>query len=104
MTEKFKNAVKDTIYDGEINEKEKELLLKLAMQENISEIDAEIYIIKELKIRKIELNKENFKTNNKQTENSSTKENQTGKIIDVVGSVAIAAIPIILKFIGRKGK
>ncbi|MEZ7494955.1 hypothetical protein QO206_05625 [Leeuwenhoekiella aequorea] len=49
MTRKFKNAVKEALADELITKEEMELLLKLADEESISRIDAELYIRAEIK-------------------------------------------------------
>ncbi len=50
MTERFKQAVKDCVADAKLTDAEKELLKKIAKEEGINEIDAEVYIIAQLKI------------------------------------------------------
>lgn len=57
MTRKFKRTVKSVVFDGIITSEEKELLKKVASEENVSDRDAEIYITKELKKRKVKLGK-----------------------------------------------
>lgn len=49
MTEKFKKAVKDVVADGIVTPEEETLILNLATEEGISENDARIYLIGEIK-------------------------------------------------------
>ena len=49
MTKKFKKAVKDVVADGVITPEEETLILNLAKEEGISENDAKIYLIGEIK-------------------------------------------------------
>jgi hypothetical protein len=60
MTEKFSKAVNDIVLNGEITPKEKALLKKLAKEEGVSDLDAEVYISKQIKKRKFEVSKEGF--------------------------------------------
>ena len=57
MTSKFKQAVQAVVADGVVTSEEKATLKQLAKQERISETDAEIYLIGELKKQKLKLNK-----------------------------------------------
>lgn len=57
MTRKFRRTVKSVVLDGVITSEEKAILKKVAKEENVSDTDAEIYITKELKKRKVKLEK-----------------------------------------------
>lgn len=55
MTRKFKRTVRSVVLDGIITEEERVLLNKVANEENVSRIDADVYVTKQLKKRKIKL-------------------------------------------------
>lgn len=55
MTRKFKRTVKSVVLDGIITKEERELLIKVAKEENVSQTDADVYITSQLKKRKIKL-------------------------------------------------
>ena len=57
MTRKFKKTVRAVVLDGVITKEEKEILKKVGKEENVSDIDAEIYITQELKKRKVKMAK-----------------------------------------------
>ena len=49
ITKRFKKAVKECVKDGELSSEERELLKKIIKEDNISEVDAEVYITGKLK-------------------------------------------------------
>lgn len=75
MTERFKQTVKDCVADAVLTDEEKELLKKIAKEEGVNETDAEIYIIKQLKIARI----------NEKYEDKKTKERISQKRKNLIG-------------------
>ncbi|MFD0992165.1 hypothetical protein [Tenacibaculum geojense] len=57
MTRRFKKTVRSAVLDGVITPEEKAILKKVAKEENVSDIDAEVYIMQELKKQKAKNNK-----------------------------------------------
>tara|TARA_B100000378_G_scaffold278352_1_gene281234 strand:+ start:3788 stop:4150 length:363 start_codon:yes stop_codon:yes gene_type:complete len=63
MTRKFKNAVKDVVYDGIITDVEQKAIFSIAKKEGIEKDVAQIYLSAQLKKRKLKLEKLSYKRN-----------------------------------------
>lgn len=57
MTKRFKETVQYAVLDGVLTLEEKTLLKTVAKEENVSDTDAEVYILKELKKRKVKISR-----------------------------------------------
>ncbi|MBP6377879.1 MAG: hypothetical protein KA289_00725 [Kaistella sp.] len=92
ITERFKNAVKSVVADGVVSSEERSVLLNLAKEEKINELDAQVYITGEEKKAK------------DQQEQKSTASNNSiwDTIIATVGTVIVATVPIIIDKIIKK--
>lgn len=55
LTDRFKKAVKAYVADGVLTDEEKDILRKIAKEEDINEIDAETYFTGELKKIKVKI-------------------------------------------------
>ena len=78
MTQRFKDAVKECVADGELTNDEKELLKKVAKEEGINETDAEVYITAELKRKK-----------RSTEEKKSSSDSDWGSTLKTVGEVIV---------------
>ncbi|MBO6200951.1 MAG: hypothetical protein J6N74_04950 [Chryseobacterium sp.] len=92
MTERFKQAVKDCVADAVLTDAEKELLMKIAKEEGCNETDAEIYIIKELKIAQIN---EKYADKNSTEKDNKSKEKFDWKVLQPFGEAVVAIAGIV---------
>lgn len=100
MTQRFIDAVKKCVYDGVLTTEEKELLKKIAKEEEISETDAEIFIIAELKKKRKEQS-ENSTPKSKSNTDWQSIIKTTGEVIVAVGGFTLTVLTAMGK-IGQK--
>ena len=98
MTYRFKKAVKAFVEDGVLTPEEKKELKKIAKEDNIDETDAEIYIVQELKRKKMEVDKK------KNGIDWLSKMPQIAATIASVAGVVITVLDKMDKFNPNKGK
>ena len=102
MTERFKQAVKDCVADAVLTDAEKELLKKIANEEGINETDAEVYIIKQLKIAKINEKYADQKERERENKPKSTSDGSVIKhVFDGVlgvGTLVVSVLTLMGKF------
>ena len=101
MTERFKQAVKDCVADAVLTDEEKELLKKIAKEEGVNETDAEIYIIKQLKIARINEKYEDKKTKEKE---NKPKEKFDWSALKSIGEGVVAVGSFVLTVLTVTGK
>ena len=89
ITERFRDAVKNVVADGTLSSEERLMLENLAKEEGINDLDAQVYVTGELKKVK------------KQKDNGPDK-SIWGAIIATVGTVIVAAAPIIIENLVKK--
>lgn len=85
ITERFKNAVKNVIADGELSSEERLTLENIAKEEGINDSDAQVYIIGELK-----------KAKSQQQKSTELNNSIWEAIIATVGTVLVATVPVII--------
>ena len=100
ITERFKNAVIACVADGILSSEEKEMLEKLAKEENINDLDAQVYITAQLK--RIRNEKENEENRKKRIPNPD--KTNTSDIIKEIGGAVVAIGGFVLTVLTATGK
>ena len=104
MTERFKQAVKDCVADAVLTDAEKELLKKIANEEGINETDAEVYIIKQLKIAKINEKYADQKARERENKPKSTSDGSVIKHV-VEGILGVGTLVVsVLSMMGKNNQ